>query len=79
MEYTHWPSRDYFTYANQCYVSLQYGLGVDNTGIIYNDFRAILNWDVRPWLSVGVDAEAQISQVYNMQQMSAFMVLRWPH
>jgi tetratricopeptide (TPR) repeat protein len=78
VEYTHWLSRDYFTYSNQCYFSLQYGLGFDNNANIYNDLRAIFNWDVESWLSVGIDAEAQLSHVYNNQQVFAYLVLRWP-
>jgi tetratricopeptide (TPR) repeat protein len=78
VEYTHWFSRDFFTYSNQCYISLQYGLGVDNNAVVYNDFRGIFNWDIKPWLSVGIDAEAQVSQVYNMQQVFGYLVLRLP-
>jgi tetratricopeptide (TPR) repeat protein len=78
VEYTHWLSRDYFVYANQCYVSLQYGLGFDNNANVYNDLRAVLNWDVKPCLSLGFDLEAQISQVYNMQQAFVYGVVRLP-
>ncbi len=78
VEYTHWFSRDFFTYSNQCYLSLQYGLGFDNNAIVYNDLRGILNWDVKPWLSLGIEAEAQISQVYNNQQLFGYLVLRLP-
>jgi tetratricopeptide (TPR) repeat protein len=78
MEYTHWFSRDFFTYSNQCYLSLQYGLGFDNNAIVYNDLRAIFNWDCKSWLSLGIEAEAQISQVYNMQQLFGYAVIRLP-
>jgi hypothetical protein len=78
VEYTHWFSRDFFTYSNQCYVSLQYGLGFDNNAFIYNDFRAIFNWDVKPWLSVGIEAEAQVARVYNMQQAFGYVAIRLP-
>jgi tetratricopeptide (TPR) repeat protein len=78
VEYTHWLSRDYFVYSNQCYVSLQYALGFDNNANIYNNFRAIVNWDVKPWLSLGVRAEAQVAQVYNMQQVFGYLVFRLP-
>jgi tetratricopeptide (TPR) repeat protein len=78
VEYTHWLSRDFFTYSNQCYVSVQYGLGFDNNANIYNNLRGILNWDVKPWLSLGVEAEAQIAQVYNMQQAFGYLVVRLP-
>jgi len=78
VDFTHWLSRDYFAYSNQCYYSLQYGLGFDNHSNIYNNFRFILNWDVKAWLSLGLQADAQIAQVYNMQQLYGYMVLRWP-
>jgi hypothetical protein len=78
VEYTHWLSRDYFVYANQCYVSLQYALGVDNNANIYNNLRAIVNWDCKPWLSLGLQAQAQIAQVYNNQQLFGYVVMRLP-
>jgi hypothetical protein len=78
MEYTHWFSRDFFTYSNQCYLSLQYGLGIDSNAVVYNDLRAIFNWDCKAWLSVGIEGEAQISQVYNMQQLFGYVVIRLP-
>jgi tetratricopeptide (TPR) repeat protein len=78
VEFTHWFSRDYFVYSNQCYLSLQYAIGFDNNAVVYNNLRAIFNWDVRPWLSAGLRAEAQISQVYNMQQLYGYLVFRLP-
>jgi hypothetical protein len=77
-EYTHWFSRDYFVYSNQCYLSLQYGLAFDNHAFVYNNFHAILNWDVKPCLSVGFRADAQVAVVYNMQQIFAYLVWRLP-
>jgi hypothetical protein len=78
VEFTHWLSRDYFVYSNQCYVSFQYGLGFDNNANIYNNPRVILNWDVKSWLTLGLRADAQISQVYNMQQLFGYAVVRLP-
>jgi hypothetical protein len=78
VEYTHWLSRDYFVYSNQSYVSLQYGLGCDNNANVYNNLRAILNCDIKPWLSVGIQARAQIAQVYNMQELFGYLVVRLP-
>jgi tetratricopeptide (TPR) repeat protein len=78
VEYTHWLSRDYFVYSNQCYFSLQYGLGFDNNVNIYNNLRALFNCDVKPWLSVGLEAEAQIASVYNMQRLFGYVVWRLP-
>jgi tetratricopeptide (TPR) repeat protein len=77
-EWFHWLSRDYFVYANQCWYSLQYALGFDSNLQTYNNFRVILNADIKPWFSVGVQAEAMISDVYNMQQVYLYGVYRFP-
>jgi tetratricopeptide (TPR) repeat protein len=77
-EYTHWFSRDYFVYSTQCYLSLQYGLAFDNHANIYNSLHAILNWDVKPCLSMGFRADALLAEVYNMQQLFAYVVWRLP-
>jgi tetratricopeptide (TPR) repeat protein len=77
-EYTHWFSRDYFVYSNQCYLTLQYGLAFDNTAHIYDNLHAILNWDVKPWLSTGFRADAQLATVYKMEQIFAYLVFRMP-
>ena len=65
-------------YSNQCYLSLQYGLAFDNHAFIYNNLHAVLNWDVKPWLSVGFRADAQLAEVYTMQQLFAYLVWRLP-
>jgi hypothetical protein len=57
---------------------LQYALGFDNNLNTYNNLRAILNWDARPWLSLGLQGEAQIASVYNMQQVFGYLVWRFP-
>jgi tetratricopeptide (TPR) repeat protein len=78
IEWYHWLSRDYFTDSNQCWYSLQYGLGFDSNFNNYNVFRVLGNWDVKDWLSVGADANFMISDVYNMQSAVAYLLLRFP-
>jgi tetratricopeptide (TPR) repeat protein len=78
LEWTHWLSRDYFVHSNQCYYSLQYAFGFDSNMAVYNSFRALLNVDVKPWLSVGVDANQIISSVYNAGQVTAYLMIRFP-
>jgi hypothetical protein len=78
LEWTHWLSRDVFTYSNQCWYSLQYGLGWDSNFNNYNTFRALFNWDIKPWLSVGADTRYMFSKVYNMQTALAYVIFRFP-
>ena len=40
IEWKHWLSRDYFAHSNQCWYSLQYGVGWDNSFNNYNVLRA---------------------------------------
>jgi tetratricopeptide (TPR) repeat protein len=78
LEWTHWLSRDYFVHSDQCYYSLQYALGSDSNLVIYNTFRALANFDLKPWLTVGADAQQVLSTAYRATQASAFLVLRLP-
>jgi hypothetical protein len=78
IEWTHWLSRDYFVHSNQCYYSLQYALGFDSNFATYNTFRALLNWDIKPWLSVGVDAKQILSPAYNASAGTAYLIVRFP-
>jgi tetratricopeptide (TPR) repeat protein len=78
LEWTQWLSRDYFVHSNQCYYSLQYGLGFDNHLEPYNSFRALFNFDIRPWLSVGADAVQMLSPVYKMSAVNAYLTIRFP-
>jgi hypothetical protein len=55
IEWTRWLSRDWFVHSNQCYYSLQYATGMDSNFVWYNSARALGNFDVRPWLTIGVD------------------------
>jgi tetratricopeptide (TPR) repeat protein len=73
-----WLSRDYFTYANQCWYCLEYAIGWDNSMNNYNTFRIQFNADLKPWLSVGADVHAVLSPTYNAQGATAYLVLRWP-
>jgi hypothetical protein len=65
LEWKQWISRDYFVHSNQCWYSLQYGIGADNSFNSYNTFRALANIDVRPWLSLSADAQVILSPAYN--------------
>jgi tetratricopeptide (TPR) repeat protein len=78
LEWTHWLSRDYFVHSNQCYFSLQYAFGFDSNMAVYNSFRALVNFDVKPWLSIGVDADQILSSVYNAGQVAAYVNIRFP-
>jgi hypothetical protein len=78
VEWYQWLSRDYFTYSNQCWYSLQYGLGWDNRFQPYQDVRGLLNYDVAPWLTVGGYAQGLFSHVYDSFAFGAFVNLRFP-
>jgi tetratricopeptide (TPR) repeat protein len=78
IEWTHWLSRDYFVHSNQCYYSLQYAFGFDSNMAVYNTFRALANFDVKPWLSIGADANQILSPVYKASQVMAYIVIRFP-
>lgn len=78
VEWTQWIGRDYFAHSNQCWYSLQYGLGWDNSFNNYNVFRIIFNFDIKPWLSVGADGRAQISNVYDAAGIFAYVIVRMP-
>jgi len=77
VEWWHWLSRDYFVHSNQCWYSLQYGIMTDNNLVTFHNLRAILNYDVCTWLTVGGQADAQLSSVYNMYSAMAFLQIRF--
>lgn len=79
IEWTQWLSRDFFVYSNQCWYSLQYALGFDSSLATYNSVRAVANFDVKPWLTIGADAKGIFSPVYNAEGVSAFVLLRLPY
>jgi tetratricopeptide (TPR) repeat protein len=78
VEWYHWLSRDYFTYSNQCWYSVQAGLGWDNRFAVYYDVRTLANYDVKPWLTVGAYGQALLSKVYDYVGAGAFAVIRFP-
>jgi hypothetical protein len=77
VEWWHWVSRDYFTHSNQCYYSLQYGISTDNTLVTYHDVRAIFNYDINSCLSIGAEARAFTSSVYDLYSAMAFLQVRF--
>lgn len=78
IDWTHQLGRDFFAHSNQCYYNLQYGLGYDNEGITYNQFRGLLNWDIKPWLSFGMEGRYTYSSVYRFGTIGAYLVWRMP-
>ena len=78
IEWTQWLSRDYFAHANQCWYSLQYGVGLDNDLNHYHSLRAMFQYDVKCWLSIGAEAKATLSDVYDMGFATAFVIFRLP-
>jgi tetratricopeptide (TPR) repeat protein len=77
VEWWHWLSRDYFVHSNQCYYSLQYGIATDNNLVTYHNLRALVNYDVCTWLTIGGEADAQLSSVYNMFSAMGFLQIRF--
>jgi lipopolysaccharide biosynthesis regulator YciM len=78
IEWTQWISRDYFVHSNQCYYSLQYALGFDDRLRGYNVFRVLFNFDLKPWLTVGADAQQTLSPDYDATTAMAFVLIRLP-
>jgi superkiller protein 3 len=78
LEWTQWLSRDHFVHSNQCYFSLQYALGADDQLRPYNSFRARVHCDVKPWLTIGADAQQTLSPDYNATAAMGFVVIRLP-
>jgi tetratricopeptide (TPR) repeat protein len=77
IEWWQWLSRDYIAHTNQCYYSVQYGVGFDDRGVIYHDVRGLLNYDCCSWLTVGAQTEALFSSAYKMVNAGAFMQIRF--
>jgi tetratricopeptide (TPR) repeat protein len=73
-----WVSRDYFYYADQCWYSLEYGVGWDNRFNNYQVVRALFNVDKCSWLSFGADAQGTFSPVYNAVGVYAYLTARFP-
>jgi hypothetical protein len=77
VEWWHWLSRDYFVHSNQCYYSVQYGIATDNNLLTYHNFRFLFNYDVNSCLTVGLDAQTQVSSEYDMYSAMAFLQVRF--
>jgi len=78
LEWYHWLSRDYFTYSNQCWYSLQYGMGWDDSFQFYQDVRALAQADLKPWLTVGAYTQGLFSRVYDSVSAGAYLIIRFP-
>jgi tetratricopeptide (TPR) repeat protein len=78
LEWTQWLSRDYFVHSNQCWYSLQYGIGWDSNFVMYNELRAQFNFDVYPWLTIGGQGQVLLSSAYNAGGAGVFAVIRCP-
>jgi tetratricopeptide (TPR) repeat protein len=78
LSWKQWLSRDYFAHGNQCWYSVEYGLGWDNNFVGYNVVEVRCNGDLRPWLSLGADAGVILSPAYSAEWATAYLVFRWP-
>jgi tetratricopeptide (TPR) repeat protein len=78
LTWKHWLSRDYFYYADQCWYSLEYGVGWDNRFANYQVIRARFNVDPCSWLSLGADSQVIMSPVYNAVGAYAYVIARFP-
>ncbi|WP_162136229.1 tetratricopeptide repeat protein [Zavarzinella formosa] len=79
VEWWHWLSRDYYIHSNQCWYSLQYGIITDNNLVTYHDMKAIVNWDINTYFSVGAEGRATISSgnEYNMYSAMGYLQIRF--
>jgi tetratricopeptide (TPR) repeat protein len=77
LEWWHWLSRDYNIHTNQCYYSLQFGLMTDSSLVTFYNLRALLNYDVCTWLTIGASAQAQLSSVYNEFSAMGYFQIRF--
>jgi tetratricopeptide (TPR) repeat protein len=77
VEWYHWLSRDTYVHSNQCWYSLQYGIATDIDLVTYHNFRAIFNYDINSCLSIGAEASAQMSSVYDMYAAIGYIQLRF--
>lgn len=79
VEWWHWLSRDYFVHSNQCWYSLQYGIITDNELVTYHDMKAIVNYDINSWFTVGAEGRAMISsgREYDLYSAMGFLQVRF--
>jgi tetratricopeptide (TPR) repeat protein len=78
IEWTQWLSRDYFVHSNQCYYSLQYATGMDSNFVWYNSARVLSNFDLRPWFTIGADAQGIVSDAYKEAAANIYAIVRLP-
>jgi hypothetical protein len=79
LEWLYYLSRDYFAHADVCYYGLQSGIGEDSQFHTYATLRALANWNVKPWLSVGANAQTQLANVYREFSAFVYLTARLPH
>lgn len=78
IEWWHWLSRDYFVHSNQCWYSLQYGILTDTNQETFHDLRAIFNYDLNSYVSVGAEAQAFLGgDTYTQYSAMAFLRVRF--
>ena len=77
IEWWHWLSRDYFTHSNQCWYSLQYGIATDDRLITYHDVRAVFNYDINSYVTIGAEARALNSSEYDLYSAIGFVQIRF--
>jgi hypothetical protein len=51
---------------------------MDSNFVNYNSARVLGNFDVRPWLSLGADAQGTFSDAYKSVSANLYMILRLP-
>lgn len=78
VEFKHWICRDYFVHSNQLWYLLALGTSFDNESVNYWFGRAALNWDVKSWLSLGLDIRGETSEVYRYFWLTGYLHLRFP-
>ncbi|QVL33412.1 tetratricopeptide repeat protein [Telmatocola sphagniphila] len=78
LEWWHWFSRDYFVHSDQCWYSLQYGLGADDRLVTYNDFKGLINYDITSWMTFGIMGHVQLSSAYKMYEAMGYVSIRMP-
>ena len=64
-------------HTNQTWYSLQYGIGTDDHLVTYHNLRAIFLYEPCSWLSVGAEARAQLSPVYDSASAMGFVQIRF--
>jgi len=76
-EFWHWLSRDYFLHSNQCWYSVQYGLGSDDNIVTYHNLRALATYEPTSYLTLAADVGVTRSSVYNSTFASIMAIIRF--